>query len=84
VDGGTVGVLGLLQASHGQGGLDPHVGELVGDTDQHGLVDVVEQVVVDLRVLRHAAQQPVDQLTHAEAHGMAVGLVGLRERESNV
>ena len=77
-DGGAVWVLGLLQPGHGQGGLDPHVGELVGHADQHGLVEAVKQVVVDLGVLRHAAQQLVDQLAHTETHRVAVGLVGLR------
>ena len=77
-DGGAVGVLGLLQPGHGERGLDAHVGELVGDADEHGLVDPVEEVVVDLRVLRQAPQDLVDELAGPEPHRVAVGVVGLR------
>lgn len=56
IDGGAVRIHWLLQAGHCQGSLNPHIGELVGNTDQHGLVDAIEEVIVDLGVLCHAAQ----------------------------
>ena len=75
-------ILGLLESGHGQRSLDPDVGELVCDADQHGLVDPVKQVVINLGVFGHAAQELVDELTHTEAHRVAVGFVSLvRERD---
>ncbi|PWA30589.1 hypothetical protein CCH79_00009326 [Gambusia affinis] len=67
--------------------LNPDVGELVRDSDQHGLVNPIEEVVVDLGVLRHTAQQLVDQLAGSETHCMTVGFVRLNgemeEKKSN-
>ncbi len=77
VDSWTVWIFRLLQARHGQSGLNPHIGELVSDTDQHGLVDVIKEVVVYLGVLRHTAQQLVDQLAHTETHRVATDFVRL-------
>lgn len=76
-DGGTVGLLRLLQARHGQRSLNPHIGEFVVDANQHGLVNPIEEVVVDLGVLGHTAQQFVDQLAHAKTHSVAAHFVRL-------
>lgn len=56
VDGGAVRIHWLLQAGHCQGSLNPHVGELVSDTNKHGLVNAIEEVIVNLGILRHATQ----------------------------
>ena len=82
VDGWAFRIFWLLQTRHGQSSLNPHVGELVGDTDQHSLVDVIEEVIVNLGILCHTAQQLVDQLAHAETHSMAVGFMRLQRQES--
>lgn len=78
VDGWTVRIPWLLQACHGQGSLNPHIWEFVRNTYQHGLVDAIKEVIVYLGILRHTAQQFVDQLAHPETHSMAIGFVRLR------
>ena len=45
-------------------------------------MDAIKEVVVYLGILRHTAQQLVDQLAHTETHRMATGFVGLRREES--
>lgn len=78
VDGRTVGIVWLLQARHRQRSLDPDVRKFVGDADEHGLVDAVEKVVVDLGVLRHTAQQFVNQLARTETHSVAADFMRLK------
>lgn len=77
INGGAVGISWLLQASHSQRSLNPHIGEFVSDTDQHGLMDAIKEVIINLGVLCHTAQQLVDQLTHSETHCVAIGFVRL-------
>lgn len=78
IDCWTVWVLRLLQARHGQRSLNPHVRKFVCDTDEHGLVDAIEKVVVNLGILCHATQQLVDQLTCTKTHGMTADLMRLK------
>lgn len=78
IDCWTVWVLRLLQARHGQRSLNPHVRKFVCDTDQHGLVDAIEKVVVNLGILCHATQQFVDQLTCTKTHGMTADFMRLK------
>ena len=80
-DSWTVRIPWLLQARHGQSSLNPHIRELVSDTDQHGLVDAIKEVVVYLGILRHTAQQFVDQLADTETHCVAIGFMRLRRQE---
>lgn len=44
-------------------------------------MDAIKEVVVDLGILRHAAQQLVDQLAHTETHCMTVGFMRLRRKD---
>lgn len=74
----AVGILWLLQACHSQRSLNPNVRKFVCDTDQHGLVDAIEKVVVYVCILPHAAQQFVDQLTCTKAHSMAADFMRLK------
>lgn len=78
-DSGTIRVLGILQAGHGERGLYPDIGVFICDTDQHGLVDPFTQPVVDLCVLTQTAQQLVHQLTDPESHSVAAHRVALRQ-----
>lgn len=81
-DGGTVGLLRLLQTCHSQRSLNPHIGKFVVDANQHGLVNPIKEVIVNLGILSHTAQQLVDQLAHAKTHSVAAGFVRLREDNS--
>lgn len=76
-DGGTVRVLRILQAGHGESSLYPDIGVFICDADQHGLMDPVTQRIVYLRVLTQTAQQLVHQLTHPEPHRVATHPVTL-------
>lgn len=84
IDSGTVRILGLLQSRHRQSCLNSHIGKLVGDADQHGLVDVIKEIVVNLGILCHTSQQLVDQLAHTKTHCVAVGFVGLTKQEGRI
>lgn len=81
-DGGTVGLLRLLQTRHGQRSLNPHIGKFVADANQHGLVNPIKEVVVNLGVLGHTSQQLVDQLAHAKTHSVAAGFVRLARSDA--
>lgn len=74
----TVGIVWLLQARHRQRSLNPNIWKFVGDTDEHGLVDTVEKVVVDLGILCHTAQQFINQLTRTKTHSMAADFMRLK------
>lgn len=78
IDCWTIWILRLLQSRHGQGSLNPNVRKFVRDTDKHGLVDLIEKVIIDLGVLCHTAQQLVDQLTWTKTHSMAADFMRLK------
>lgn len=78
VDSGAVWITWLLKASHGQSSLNPHIRKLVSNTDKHGLVDTIKEVIINLGILCHATKQLVDQLAHSETYRMAIGFMRLR------
>lgn len=82
IDGWTVRITWLLQAGHGQCSLNPHIREFVSNSDQHGLVDVIKEVIIYLGILCHTTQQFVDKLAHTETHRMAIGFMRLRRTKA--
>ena len=67
-DDRAIFVSGVLQPGQSEDGMNAHNGELVPQTDEHVVVDAFVEIVVDLRVLTHCAQQFVDELAAAETH----------------